>query len=399
MPVYSYSRLSAFENCPLQFKLSYIDRVEVEWEDTVEAFMGSRVHETLENLYRELMLSKHSSLDDLLGFYRDKWDREWNDNIKIVREEYTQENYRDTGETCIGTYYNRYDPFNQTITIDLEKRLMIDLDGYKFMGFIDRLAKKEDGCYEIHDYKASQHLPSKEQFENDRQLTLYQIGVQQLWDDVENIDLVWHYLIHDQEIRINRTPDDLEKAKQQLIQTIQQIETAQEEDDFPPKEGALCSWCAYHEYCPKFKHIARTEQMPLNEFLGEPGVNLVNEYAAMKQKSREIDGKLEELKEALIEYAKMEDVEVIRGSDIKARVGVQVRTAYPRNNEEGRTEIEELVKSAGKWEDVSRFDVAKLAKAVKEKWWDEKLIEALMEYEREEEEYRIYLSKLRDDEE
>ncbi len=43
VPVYSHSRLSTFEKCPLQFRYRYIDKIK---RDTrgIEAFLGIRVH-------------------------------------------------------------------------------------------------------------------------------------------------------------------------------------------------------------------------------------------------------------------------------------------------------------------------------------------------------------------
>ena len=66
MTIYSHSRLSCFEQCPQKFKLHYIDKVKTEVEESVEAFMGSRVHDTLEKLYRDLQYQKMNSLEDLL---------------------------------------------------------------------------------------------------------------------------------------------------------------------------------------------------------------------------------------------------------------------------------------------------------------------------------------------
>ena len=40
--LYSYSRLRAFENCPLQFRYRYLDRIQSEFE-SIEAFNGKRV--------------------------------------------------------------------------------------------------------------------------------------------------------------------------------------------------------------------------------------------------------------------------------------------------------------------------------------------------------------------
>ena len=59
MPVYSNSKLATYENCPRKYKLQYIDRIELpEARDGIEAFLGSRVHETLEKLHKELILTK-----------------------------------------------------------------------------------------------------------------------------------------------------------------------------------------------------------------------------------------------------------------------------------------------------------------------------------------------------
>jgi hypothetical protein len=48
---YSHSRLSFYEQYLQKFKLQYIDKVETEAEKTVEAVLGSRIHETLEKFY------------------------------------------------------------------------------------------------------------------------------------------------------------------------------------------------------------------------------------------------------------------------------------------------------------------------------------------------------------
>lgn len=56
--LYSHSRLETFENCPLKFKYQYVEKVDVPRRDSIEAFLGSRVHETLEALYKNKMMAK-----------------------------------------------------------------------------------------------------------------------------------------------------------------------------------------------------------------------------------------------------------------------------------------------------------------------------------------------------
>ena len=47
---FSYSQLSTFKSCPQQYKIIYLDGVR-KINESIEAFMGKRVHEVLEWLY------------------------------------------------------------------------------------------------------------------------------------------------------------------------------------------------------------------------------------------------------------------------------------------------------------------------------------------------------------
>ena len=47
MIVYSYSHLSCFEQCPYKYKLNYIDIVETEVAESIEAYLGNWVHKVL----------------------------------------------------------------------------------------------------------------------------------------------------------------------------------------------------------------------------------------------------------------------------------------------------------------------------------------------------------------
>jgi len=68
------------------------------------------------------------------------WLKNYSDDIRIVKEGYTPQNYKDTGAKCISEYYARYQPFNDGKTLGLEQVITIDMDGYKLRGFIDRLS-------------------------------------------------------------------------------------------------------------------------------------------------------------------------------------------------------------------------------------------------------------------
>jgi len=203
----------------------------------------------LKKLYQDLMYQNENTLGNLFSFLCDEWDKNWNDSIVVVKKQYGLNDYLEMAEKCIADYYNRYKPFNHGKTISLEERILINLDesdDYRLCGYVDRLTKAEDGCYEIHDYKTCSRLSSLETTETDRQLALYSIGVKERYPDVKNIRLVWHFLKFDREIDSVRTDAELEELKKNTIQLIDTIENTEE---FPTHPSKLCDWCKFKPMC------------------------------------------------------------------------------------------------------------------------------------------------------
>jgi len=399
MTVYSHSRLSCFEQCPHKFKLQYIDKVETEIEESIEAFLGSMVHEILEKLYSDLRYQKENSLDDLLNYFREEWEKNWNDSIVIVKKEYGPENYLKMGEKFITDYYNRYKPFGQGKTISIEDRIMINLGdsgNYKLQGYIDRLTEVKDGYYEIHDYKTNSRLPLPEYIENDRQLALYSIGVRDKYPDAKDVRLIWHFLAFDKEIDSTRTDEELDELKQNTIQLIDAIES---EKEFQTNPSRLCDWCEFKSICRQWSHLYKLEDKPANEYLNDPGVKLVNRYAELKSKQKQIKldlyAEIDKLEEAIIAFAEKEKVDVVFGSGNKVKIGVSKRYACPSKHSKERDRLEQLLKEKGKWEEVVQLDTNAINKIIQEKKWDEGLLDILNEYVNLEESKRLYLRKIK----
>jgi len=399
MPTYSHSQLSTYETCPHQYKLSYIDKIKVETEG-IEAFMGSRVHDALEKLYRDLKVTKLNSLEEIIDYYHQSWEKNWNEMVQIIRKGYSAEDYRRLGEKCITDYYKRYYPFDQGKTLGLEENIYFPLDqekGYSIRGFIDRLALLDHSILEIHDYKTSGRLPTQENVNSDRQLAFYQMGVEGKWKDIQEIRLIWHYLAFDTEIRSSRTPEELHRLRRKTLELIQKIETDRQ---FLPKEGPLCNWCDYQGFCPKRKHQMIVGSLPLNEYLNEEGVTLVNKYVELKERKRlldeEIDFELAKLEEALYAYAQREEVEAIFGSDHVAKIKIETKEKYPLKGDPSRKVLDEMIKKAGKWMDVSDLNPWMLARVIGRAGWDPSLVKKVKEFSTLEESRSLTVSKLKE---
>jgi putative RecB family exonuclease len=252
VPVYSHSRLSTFEKCRLQYRYRYIDRIKRDTQ-SIEAFMGNRVHDALEKLYRDLLASRLPSLDEVLAHYHRTWESNYSAKITFVKTDRTQDDYRKTGVECLEKYYRGHAPFDDGQTLGLEERVELALDQagrYQLQGYIDRLVRREEGVYEIHDYKTSAgRLPSDAALRADRQLTLYQMAIEKRFPDAREIRLIWHYLVFDQTKTSARTPGEIEQHRKQTIGLIDTIEATK---SFPPHESVLCSWCEYRDICPVF---------------------------------------------------------------------------------------------------------------------------------------------------
>jgi putative RecB family exonuclease len=397
MSIYSHSQLSLYEECPLKYKLYYRDGIKRDTEG-VEGFLGLRVHDTLKKCYDDLKVTKLNSLGDLLAYYNKIWQENWHDSIIIVKQDLTQEHYQALGVKLIENYYRRHSPFDADITVGTEMGVNFSLDKagkYKIRGYIDRLSKAPDGAYQIHDYKTSAYLPAQQQADKDRQLGLYQIGVQTNWPDIKNIRLIWHYLAHDTDLVSYRTKEAITSLIENTKSLIDEIESV---EDFPPKDSGLCQWCEYPDLCPRQKHIYKVEALPANKYLSEPGVVLVNKYAQLKDEAKKIEDEMEEVKEALLDYAARECVEVIKGSDCKATVRLDEKLKFPRKSDAERSEIDSIIKGAGKWNEVSELDTTALGRILEEGSWSQELINQVMKYGRIEQSSSIHLSKLREQE-
>ena len=399
MPTYSHSQLSTYETCPHRYRLAYIEKIKTETEG-IEAFMGSRVHDTLEKLYRDLKVTKLNTLEELHNFYHQSWEKNWNDMVQIIRKEYSPEDYRRLGEKCITDYYKRYYPFDQGRTLGLEENIYFPLEeekGYWIRGFIDRLTLLDNSVLEIHDYKTSNRLPAQEEVNSDRQLAFYQMGVEGKWKDIREVRLIWHYLSFDTEIQSSRTPEELHQLRQETLKLIQKIET---DRYLIPKEGPLCAWCDYQGLCPKRKHLITVENLPPNKYLNKEGVALVNQYVELEERKRlcneEIDAELAKIEEALYTYAQREELEAIFGSDHIAKIKIEMKEKYPLKGDPNRRVLDELIKKVGKWMEVSDLNPWMLARVIGRGGWPPSLVKKVKEFSTSEESRSITISKLKE---
>ena len=248
--IFSYSQINTFNTCPQQYKIIYLNGIRKEHE-SIEAFIGKRVHETLEWLYTEGKKDKsYITFDSLCQVYDNRWSEKWHQNI-YIRDYYKKaEDYYYIGKQCLSNYCIRYGPnFNQSVK-STEIALEFNIEGFTFRGVIDRLDQPESRKWMIHDYKTSKHIKSKRQALNDIQLALYQIAIEQNYESVDEISLTWHFLRSGNEVTIIHDREHLKKIEKKIVKNIEKIiKLMDDENNFLPNENLLCDWCYYWEEC------------------------------------------------------------------------------------------------------------------------------------------------------
>ena len=249
--VYSHSRLETFERCPRRFFYRYRASLPPESE-SIEAFLGKRVHEVLERLYRATANGRVPSLAQVIARYRQLFDDAHDaDRVRVVRLEESVASYRELGEHCLANYYADHYPFDGDETLGLEQRVEFELGSLpsgrvRMQGFIDRVARARDGALEIHDYKTSARVPSQRNLDADGQLALYQIGLSGRQEETREVRLVWHFVRRGVTRTSSRTPQELESLRREVLARVERV---RQETEWVSKPGPLCRWCEYRDGC------------------------------------------------------------------------------------------------------------------------------------------------------
>lgn len=244
-----------YEQCPLRYRLYYINRLRPTYQ-WIESFVGARVHESLEYLYVRLKVREIIPLSEVVQFYYRRWEQSWNGNVRINQKEYNREWYRRYGEKCLRRYYIQHYPFlepgTQIVEVEWPFQIVLDTEQqYRMRGHVDRLTRRDDNSYVVHDYKTSPRVPNRGVLERDLQPGVYQLAVSKLFPEAKQVTVSWHYLASQQELRPSLSMHQLVRFQQKLIQ---QIEAVENDTEFAPRPTRACHTCEYQEMCPAQSH-------------------------------------------------------------------------------------------------------------------------------------------------
>ena len=291
------------------------------------------------------------------------------------------------GIKFIEDYYNSHKKDDMTIIgLETQDRLTLP-DGNSWHVRMDKLGCRGD-IYFVCDYKTNSRMKDQEEADSDRQLAMYSIWVKDKFKDAKKVVLKWHMLAFDKEVTSERSPEQLKKLQEEIMNIIKQIQKAEKEDNFPRKQSPLCDYCLYKEHCPSFKHAIQLEKKTIEQFKKDDGVKLVDKYSELKTKLAEFEEEKEEFEDKLIEFSKQLGIDVIYGSNNVAKVKEGQKIILPEEKEE----LIAILKDKGLWDEIAMINFMRL----QSHYFKGKLHEDILNKIKTEKDWRISLSKRKD---
>ena len=238
--MFSYSKVSCFENCQYQFFIKYILKLEAKFDEKPDnaLVLGTAVHESIETKDPIEAIKKYYSnyskltIDNEIEAYK----------VKLVAENAIKDLPR-------GIY---------------EYKLMSD----EFIGFIDMLVEVSPGVYDIYDFKYSNNVSSYiksaqvhvykyyyEQLTGNKVRNLYYVFLPKsktVWNHVEPLEQFLdklHAELSAKHANVKQVVYNPELVAEWLNKRDAIIKHIENNNSYSKNINKLCYWCQFKKYC------------------------------------------------------------------------------------------------------------------------------------------------------
>ena len=310
----SYSRLSRFEQCPLSFKLHYIDKRQD--EPGVPLRFGKAVHAVLETLLREHMEQEREgalSEERAVALWQEAWAAGELSGLAVFEE----------GLAILRSFVRRQGHVDHQDVLAIEKRFELEVGPFTVLGFIDRVDRVDDETVEVIDYKTNRLLFSREEVDSSLQMSLYHLAARQLWPWAKRVRLTFDMLRHD--LRMTT-----ERDEEQLAAAVAYVETmgrmTEEAREFPARLNANCVYCDHRQDCPAYAAALQGQRSVICEDTGDLEL-VAREREEVARLSKILYARKQELEDVLKAHLDAHDELVLAG--VRYRMFNAASKSYP----------------------------------------------------------------------
>lgn len=236
----SFSRVSAYQRCPLLFRYRYRD--ELPRRPSPHLSFGRSIHAALEWLY-DRKAAPWPTEEELVAHLYEVWDS--SGFAEVTREE--QLRFYRLGQETLRRFHRR-ERDHLEVPAGTEIRFEMPVtDRALVVGSIDRVDVDQDRGLHVVDYKTGK-LTNRHDVEESLQLALYAMACGHLFGRLpETVCL--DFVVTGARVRVPVDDLDLDAARTTVLETADAVRAGR----FQPTPNALCSWCDYRRLCPAWE--------------------------------------------------------------------------------------------------------------------------------------------------
>lgn len=226
----SFSMLESFQLCPLNFKLIYLDKENIE-KSTFNRQLGLSIHSTLRDFYRLSLESRsQSAMNSLLK-------KNW--QVKNDTDAY----WFDKAREMILPFADNSINF-ETIT---EEHFNYKVENIILTGFVDRIDKLPPNIYEVIDYKVLKKEPINESdaAESMQSIFLY-FGSYSIVNEYPQ-KITYFHIQDGREVSFIPNHKSMLNKLAMIIDIVEEINKTK---DFIAQKNKYCSACKLYKKCP-----------------------------------------------------------------------------------------------------------------------------------------------------
>ena len=263
LPVFSYSKMEVFKNCPLQYRYKYIEK-KYSQDTSIALELGSLCHYVLEQKGKMIVSGEtvdYEKLNDILMNGVTETDEKTKEEllgINQLKRKYF-EVWHEADNASGASYDEKIKLFDKVLHEEMEdtdwkptyfeKPFEFVWDNKVVLkGFIDRIDTK-NGQYRTVDYKTSKKVYEQSKLATSLQFGVYALAILNEFG-VLPIESEYRFiLIDDKQYALTKGWENrLIKA---MDKVFGDIEASEKKSVFVPKPSPLCHWCNFCQTNPE----------------------------------------------------------------------------------------------------------------------------------------------------
>jgi putative RecB family exonuclease len=251
----SASSIGEYVECSLLFKFGRIDRLPMEFKADSMLF-GTCIHRVLEQFYSAKMIGEKLLLKDVHQIFETTWKgiAEERDDIRYASGNDFKSIFA-MGKDLLTTWYNKLPDDNFTI-LAIEEAFSCTLPDIPIpvIGAMDLVEEDSSGTIIITDFKTSGKAYSKDEVDQNQQLTMYQIAAKRHGFSDREILLRFDTLIKTKTKKFEQywtTRSELDERR--LIRKAAQVWDGISKEVYVANDTSWkCKGCAYKKACDEY---------------------------------------------------------------------------------------------------------------------------------------------------